>query len=345
MLKTLRITSLVALALAVCGVILIIVFGLMGDGDVKAYLERPGITKQFENKGTEGDKKTPESPLVAQAQAFALRIDPPPPPKPPVTQQPTGSRPEVEAVQRERVAPPKPPKPTFSTKFDLLATVLCQSDPTRSMVLLKLGTGKEEWFWQGDPVGEHQSIDEVRDGSAVFSQDGQNPQEKFVPAKPQAQSLLKADATTSPRPVGPDSINIPSDAVSTVPQAAVSDRAAAVTRPNLSRAASTARTTASGRIQWLRTAPKTRTPQEQKASVEDSIQDIQGIMNRDDTILSEEQRKVENEAWTKLLSALQGEKEKLEPAVKASGNDSKTSESDDNKESKSNVQKNDPNQR
>ena len=343
MLKTLRITSLIALVLAVCSVLLIIVFGLRGDRDIKAYLETPGVTEQFEDEGTEGDKDTPKSPLVAQAHEFALRIDPPPPPPPPVTQEKPDIPPAIKAVQRERVEPP--PKPTFSAKFDLLATVLCQSDPTRSMVLLKLGTGKEEWFWQGDPVGEHQSIDEVRDGSAVFSQDGQNPQEKFVPAKPQAQSLLKADATTSPRPVGPDSINIPSDAVSTVPQAAVSDRAAAVTRPNLSRAASTARTTASGRIQWLRTAPKTRTPQEQKASVEDSIQDIQGIMNRDDTILSEEQRKVENEAWTKLLSALQGEKEKLEPAVKASGNDSKTSESDDNKESKSNVQKNDPNQR
>lgn len=344
MLKTLRITSLVALALAVCGVILIIVFGLMGDGDVKAYLERPGITKQFENKGTEGDKKTPESPLVAQAQAFALRIDPPPPPKPPVTQQPTGSRPEVEAVQRERVAPPKPPKPTFSTKFDLLATVLCQSDPTRSMVLLKLGTGKKEWYWQGESVGQH-VIDEVRDGSAVFSQDGRNPEEKVVPAKPQTQSLLKADATVSPRPVGPGSINIPSEAVSTRLPAGASEKRTVTpaARPNLSRAASATRTTASGRIQRLRTAPKPPTPQEQKASVEDSIQGIQGLMNRDDDILTEEQRKEENEAWTKLLNALQSEKEKLEPVTKAA--ETKTSESDDKKESKSDVQKNDPNQK
>ena len=144
MLKTLRITSLIALALAVCGVILIIVFGARGDRDIKAYLESPGVTEQFEDKGTEGDKESPKSPLVAQAHAFARRIDPPPPP---ATQKKPDVPSKAKAVRRKRVEPTPPPR-SFSTKFDLLATVLCSSDPTRSMVLLKLGTGKKEWFIQ-----------------------------------------------------------------------------------------------------------------------------------------------------------------------------------------------------
>ena len=343
MLKTLRITSLIALVLAVCGVILIIVFGLRGDRDIKAYLESPGVTEKFEDEGTEGDKDSPESPLVAQAHAFALRIDPPPPPTPPVIQSPTPQSDLTKVKPDPRPSPPKP-KPTFKAKFDLLATVLCQSDPARSMVLLKQATGKEEWFWQGESVG-HLKIDKVRDGSAVFSQDGRNPQEKFVPAKPQTQSLLKADTTTSTRPVGPGGINIPSDAVSTTTQTATPDNRAAVTRPNLSRAASTTRTSASGRIQRFRTALKTPTAVEQKASVEESIEGIQGIMHRDDVTLSEEQRKAENEAWTGLLNALQSEKEKLEVTAKPTEKDSKTSESNDKKESKTDRQKNDPNQK
>jgi len=340
----------IALALAICGVILIIVFGLMGDGGIKTYLEKPGITGQFENKDAEQGTKDPESPLVTQAQAFALRIDPPPPPSPPVEQTPREPREEVKDVQREKVEPrvPTPPKPPMSTKFDLLATVLCKSNPSRSMVLLKLGSGAEEWYWQGEQVGHH-VIDEVRDGSAVFSQDGRNSQELFVPAKPQTQSLLKADAAVSPRPSGgPGGIDIPSDAVSTVPPTiSPTERhtSGPAARPNLSRAGSAARTSEAGRIQRLRTVPKVKTPQEEKASLEDSIQSIQGLMGREDDVLTEEQRKSENEAWAKLLSALQEEKEKLEPAVKAAETKAPEPQAEkESEESQSDEQTNDPNQ-
>ena len=344
MLKTLRITSLIALVLAVCGVLLIVVFGLRGDADIKGYLQSPGVIKQFEEKSKEADKDAPESPLVTQAHEFALRINPPPPPP----QQPASVRREAKPVEQQPVQPQLQPQSarSFSTNFDLLATVLCEADPSRSMVLLKQASGKEEWFWQSETIG-HFKIDEVRNGSVIFSQDGRNPQEKFVPAKPQAQSLLKADVTTSARPDRPGSINILSDAASTRPQ--TDDRSTAVTRPNLSRAATTAGTTASRRIQRVRTVPRSPAPIEQKASIESNIDSIREIMNREEGSSNEAQRKKENEAWTKLLGALQSEKQNLQSRLETLDEHDKNAgsknEEKEEEQSESDVQKNDPNQK
>ena len=350
MLKTLRITSLVAFVLAVCGVILIAFWGLKGDPDINDFLQTPDITEILKKPGeAEKDNKEPVSPLVTQAHEFALRIDPPPPPKPPAP--PKQDAPPAAAtnpVERETPTPPAP-KVQVSAKFTLMATVQCQSNPSRSMVLLRQAGNKDEWFWQGEKIGRL-TIDEIRDGSAVFSQEGQNPQEYFVPLKPQTKSLLKADRGQSPAPARAGTINVdlqPAAGAADTwagPEAVVTP-AVPVRRSTVSRTSSQqARQDVSSRIQRIRAVPKPPTPEEQQASLDESISSIQEIMNREDAGLDAEQRQKENEAWMNLMKALQGEKEKIPVVEEDAAKQDESSQADDGGQSDTAPQPGDPNE-
>ena len=339
MLKTLRITSLIALIAAVCGVGAIGVVGLRGDSEIQAFLDKPGVVDNA--KGEKADKVDPkevESPLVVQSRLFALRIDPPPPPPPP--KPPVEQRPEpTEVVKRE---PPKPKPPVIprppaqvNAKFTLLATVLCEASPTRSMALLQQTGGKQEWFRQGESVG-HLDVQEVRNGSVVFSQAGRNPQELFVPEKPKGKSLLKNELTASTASrTGAGSINV---TLGPEPAVGMPEGTAAVTsgideqltatgselaptttesgrvRIERSKEAIEAQQAAADRVR-TRVAPKIPTPKEQKKEIETNISSIQEIMSRD-TTSDPEQKAKENEAWIKLLKALEGEKKNLDVNMK-----------------------------
>ena len=336
MLKTLRITSLIALVAAVCGVVAIGAIGLRGDSDILAFLDKPGVVDAA--KGDESDDTDPkdvESPLVTQSKLFALRIDPPPPPKPKVEKTPEPVKPK-EVVKRERpkskVVTPPGPTVQVNAKFTLLGTVLCESDPTRSMALLQQSTGKQEWFRQGERIG-HLDVQEVRDGSVLFSQNGRNSQQLFVPEKPKVKSLLKdaSTATTTSR-TGPGSINVTLGPEPTEP--VVGGVTAATAGPSTASPSGRPTTTDSGRVRIerskaetearqaaadrvrTRVAPKVRTPKEQKASIEGNISSIQEIMSRDSGVGDDKQKQQENEAWLKLLKALEGEKESLDTRMK-----------------------------
>ncbi|MHC5142924.1 MAG: hypothetical protein ACYSOY_04930, partial [Planctomycetota bacterium] len=196
MLKTLRVTSLVAVILAAIGVIAIAVLGLKGDPQVKDFLAKPGIVDELRKKaGQEGVQEEKSSPLVAMAKLIALRFDPPPPPKPVVK----GVKPQPPS-ETARAKPTIPqPKVQTSAKFDLLATVVYETAPEKSLALLKTSANKQKWFRQGEKAG-YLELQEIRDGSVVFSQRGREPEEIFVPAKPQTKSLLKSEQKTSTVP-------------------------------------------------------------------------------------------------------------------------------------------------
>jgi len=319
MLKTLRITSIIAVILAFCGAAALVFMGLKENSQVKAVLNNPGIVEQFKDKVKDQDKKDDKSsPLVAQAKAFALRIDPPPPPKPPA---PTPQAPTEVA----RTAPPKPviptPKVQVTVKSDLLATVVCESAPEKSLALLQTSGTKQEWFRQGETVG-HLEIKEIRDGSVVFTQSGQNPQEKFVPEKTQVKSILKSENTVSAssRP-GSGSIAVPRPALrgseDTSPDLGPDETtpdSVRMVRP-IDRTASQPRPDVSQRIQRIRSVPPPPSPQEQKEQIKETMSGIEEIMNRQDESLSEEDREKEKEMWLELMRTLKAESENLEKAV------------------------------
>ena len=315
MLKTLRITSIIAVIVAVCGAAALVFMGLKGNPQVNAVLDTPGIVEQFKGKVKDQDiKDDKSSPLVAQAKAFALRIDPPPPPKPPA---PKVTPPKEVA----RTAPPKPvipqPKVTPTVKSDLLATVVYKSAPERSLALLQTSGTKQEWFRQGETVG-HLEIQEIRDGSVVFTQGGKNPQEKFVPQKTQIKSLLKSEQAASAAPgPGSGSIAIPRPAFGGYDDASpdlqpdeTGPDSVRMVRP-IDRTASRTRPDVSSRIQRVRSMPAQPSPQEQKEQLEETLSGIEEIMNRQDDSVTEEESKM----WAELIQTLQAENENLNKMI------------------------------
>ena len=319
MLKTLRVTSLVTVILAAVGVIAIAVLGLKGDPQIKDFLAKPGIVDELRKKaGQEGVKDEKSSPLVAMAKLIALRFDPPPPPKPPVPQK------TIEPPKKlVRVEPPKPvipdPKAPVTIKSDLLATVLYETAPEKSLALLQTTGNKQEWFRQGEKVG-HLEIKEVRDGSVIFTQGGGNPQEKFVPAKRQVKSLLKSDQITSAAPrtgSGSIMVQVPASDQSQTsqPDAASASEPAPVERTasgKIRMTRSSSRPDVSSRIQRVRSIPPPASPQEQKEKLDKTLSGIEDAMKRRDESASEEDRKIEDEMWMRLLKELNTEKERLE---------------------------------
>jgi hypothetical protein len=186
----------------------------------------------------------------------------------------------------------------------LLATVRYETEPGKSLALLKSGD-KLEWFRQGEKAG-HLDIDEICDGSVVFSQSGKNPQTLQVPPKPEGKSLLKGDqkaAVAASRPSGVKTVT----SVIDVPEETEEPVSPSGSTPAPSRRISS-------RIQRTRAEPPAPTPEEQKAQLDSTISGIQEIMNRQDEGLTEEQRKAENETWMQLLNALKSEKENLQTA-------------------------------
>ena len=79
MIKTLKITTLVAAVLCVVLVVTVTAFGLKGDPEIEKFLDSPSIIEELKKVLGQAEATTDQvSPLVKQAQAFALRIDPPP---------------------------------------------------------------------------------------------------------------------------------------------------------------------------------------------------------------------------------------------------------------------------
>ena len=324
MLKTLRVTSLVAVILAAVGVIAIAVLGLKGDPQVKDFLAKPGIVDELRKKaGQEGVQEEKSSPLVAMAKLIALRFDPPPPPKPVVKD--VKPQPPAETARAKPAIPQ--PKVQTSVKSNLLATVLYESAPERSMALLQTAGNKQEWFRQGEKVG-HLEIQEVRDGSVVFTQGGKNPQEKFVPAKPQAKSLLKSEQKTSTAPrsgLGSITAELPDSGQGQTLQPDAASAAKAVTAETMDSGkvrmtrpidrASQPRPDVSTRIQRVRSTPPLPSLQEERESLSETVSGIEKIMRSQNELLTGEDRKKENEMWMRLLKELNTEKERLEVAA------------------------------
>ena len=330
MLKTLRVTSLVAVILAAVGVIAIVVLGLKGDSQIKDFLAKQGVVDQLRGEsGQKGAQEDKSSPLVALARAVALRFDPPPPPKPVVKGKPPAE------TARAKPRPPVIPQPKVKTsaKFDLLATVVYETAPERSLALLKTAANKQEWFRQGEKAGYLQ-LDEIRDGSVVFTQGGAKPQEIFVPAKPQMKSLLKDDRPVST--TGSSSITgrLPDADAASAPKAVTSETTDSgkvrIARPRPDSAA---------RSQRVHSTPPPLPAKEQKESLNKTMSGIEEIMNRRDDSVSGKDRKKENEMWMRLLTELNTEKERLDTEAGAKEPSEKVAKKTEAKQPKESTEK------
>lgn len=189
MTKTLRITSIIAAAAAVAIFVFPSVFGGRIDPDVVKFLDAPGVVEKFKEvrgaQNAEAQNQVP--PLVTQAQAFALYLNPPPPPEP--TPPPT-------AVIRAEAPRPKMVTP----KFKLIGTSFYALHPEMSLALIDEPGKGLRWVRQASQV-EHLVIDKVEDGKIIV-RDGQRTEELVAERQP-VRSLVKSKtpaANEQPQP-------------------------------------------------------------------------------------------------------------------------------------------------
>lgn len=159
MVRTLKITTMLIALLALGFIIFIAAKGIASDENIEKFLSTPGVAEQLQTgsaraKASGSDQETP---LIRQAKAFALRIDPPPPPKP-------------AAAKSSARTKPRRPKATVAAKFTLVGTSFHIGDEENSWALInEVGKG---WHWvkQGEKAG-HLIVEKIGDG-VVLIRDG-----------------------------------------------------------------------------------------------------------------------------------------------------------------------------
>ena len=177
MVKTLRITTITAALLAAGFLIFPAVLEARGDKAIEEFLKSPGAIEKFQrargDHQAEGEGQI--SPLVKQARAFALYLNPPAPKRPART----ASRPR-----------PTPRPKVTSAKFKLLGTSFYALHPDLSLALIdEVGKGIR-WVRRSGRVG-HLVIDQIKDGLVVVK-DGGRTFEVAVVERPKKVNLIKS---------------------------------------------------------------------------------------------------------------------------------------------------------
>ncbi len=230
MIKTLRITSVVAAVLAVIFVIFFVfpvVFG--SDDHIEKLLNSPGVIEKFNkavgNKATGDASQT--SPLVEQAGAFALYLDPP---KPKMPKTATGG---TTGIARGRAVTPK---------FKVIGTSYYKGRPDLSIALIDEPGKGLHWVRQSSKVG-HLLIEQIKDGLIVVK-DNKGTFELMAEQEPETSLLEGASAVPPGR--------------------------ADISRRTQGAAGSRAALPASGRTDAGTTRPTSRVPQPRRTAEEDA---------------------------------------------------------------------------
>ena len=184
MLRTLRITSIIAVILATGVFGLSVVLGIRSKQEANEFLNSPGIIEEFKKAKSEKSKNSQSqtSPLVEQAKAFALYLTPPPKPEP----------------KKQDIAPPKrrEPKPKkVSAKFKLIGTSFYASHPQLSLALIDQPGKGISWVRQSNKIG-HLVVEQVKNGSVII-RDGQRTEEIIAERTPK-RSLIKGESSGKP---------------------------------------------------------------------------------------------------------------------------------------------------
>ncbi len=193
MIKTLRITSVIAAFLAAVVIAFPAFFGAGGDEETEKFLNTPGAVEKFLKDSTRARSKAGKdqvSPLAKEAMAFALYLNPPPPQYPRAKRYGTARKSS------------KPSPRSVSVKFSLIGTSFHSSDPNRSMALINQPGSGDRWVRQNSEVG-HLLIEQVKDGFVIVK-DG-NKSIELKPVRKTYINLLKG--ASAPAETGQTSIS------------------------------------------------------------------------------------------------------------------------------------------
>jgi hypothetical protein len=185
MIKTLRITTVLAALLAAGFFAFPVFFGSYGDEQIEEYLKSPGAIEEFNQaKGAKVPRaKNQISPLVKEASEFGFYLNPLPKPTP---------KRQAPIPIRKAAVPTvtKLPDKVFSTKFKLVGTSFHSARPEQSWAYIdEPGKGKY-WVKQGSTVG-HLLIERVNHGSVVVKDSDKSV--ILVPERNPKKSLIKGE--------------------------------------------------------------------------------------------------------------------------------------------------------
>lgn len=159
MIKTLRITSIIAAVLAGGLFVFPAIFGLRSNEDIKNFLSLPSVVENIRKAKGDRDKggEGQISPLVKQAQAFGLYLNPPKP-----VRQPTRT---ARKSDKGDIVPKLSPRP-LTPKFKVIAVSYYASHPESSLVLID-EPGKGRHWVRESTVVSHLTIEQIKDGLVV----------------------------------------------------------------------------------------------------------------------------------------------------------------------------------
>ena len=203
MIKTLRITTIVAAVLAAILLVFPVVFGVRSSEHIEKLLKSPGVIEKFNktvsNKATRSGNET--SPLVQQAGAFALYLDPP-----------TSKASKTAARSNTRGAASGP---DFDPKLPIvIGTSYYKRHPELSLALIDVPGKGLHWVRQSGEIGRL-FVEQIKDGLIVVKYNGITHE---IPAeqKPEA-SLLEGSSAVPKRTGVPSREPNKADTKSTVP--------------------------------------------------------------------------------------------------------------------------------
>jgi len=181
-------------ALIGAGVLMVLCGRLWLEG-VPSSRSHPGdsIVQKFQTLGSLSAKNSQDvtSPLVEQATAYALYLDPPEPAVPKASQAP--------GAQTQPVFVP----PDTTPKFSLLATTYYRSSPEKSLALVSEPGKDDHWIKQNERLG-HFTVERVEKG-AIFYRDGNQLREMKVTVMQAAQlTPIRSELSTSTQTIKPD---------------------------------------------------------------------------------------------------------------------------------------------
>ena len=186
MAKILTIKRVVAIVLMSVFFAIPVFFGIRGDKQIRRFLDSSSVIEKFENsadsKARVGEKRV--SPLVQQAETFALYLNPEPKPKKALLASKSTS------VTRELAVTPK---------IKVLGTCYCVDNPEMSLALIDEPGKGLHWVRQSGRVG-HLQIEKIKNGLVIVKSSKETFElmvEKSTETSEQtAASLISAQATS-----------------------------------------------------------------------------------------------------------------------------------------------------
>ncbi len=200
MIKTLRIISIVAILLACAFLAVPFIFQKRIDPKADELLKTESAVEKFSKTQDQraAKKDAQASPLVKQAQAFALFLNPPKP-------EPTPEEIAAESEIRPELVTPK---------FTLIGTSVHPTRPELSLALIDEPGKGMYWVKQAAQVG-HLTIEQIKSGVIVVNDNGRT--SEIVAERPEKISLLRSPLPIV-APAAASQIPIPEQSVPPAPE-------------------------------------------------------------------------------------------------------------------------------